>query len=458
MEQTGTLIDPMRPFSESRIWDLQKEYYTQKGIEVFASQEVPNYITNSPQTARSYAEMIFAFLLDLGRQGRDQETVFLVELGAGTGQLCFHILQYYSRYLADGPDPMPPFCYVLTDLSQDTLDFWQTHPRLQKFFRAGLLDVARYDAGKDDSIYLTYQGIRLDKGTCKQPLIVLANYFFDVLPQELVYFESGNTYQVTVALEDSGEQEKALLHRLQTKYGYDLLDESRFDSRLQVLINQYKNVLDQSHVLIPELGLKCIDQLREFSVEGILLLTGDKGIYHLRDLNGLEPPEFVVTGSLSLYLNFHALGTYCQQVGGRSFLPNRQKFNLVVAGFLMVNNPILYPSFSKAFDLWASRVGPDESYLLKVVMEKGFSKLNPQEVVAVLRFFLNDPRIFQTIYASIEEHIPKLNEKGKEVLTVELVEVWENYYALSGDEKIEVALRKLLTDLGQPESLLTHYP
>ena len=91
-------------------------------------------------------------------------------------------------------------------------------------------------------------------------------------------------------------------------------------------------------------------------------------------------------------------------------------------------------------------------------MEKGFSKLNPQEVVAVLRFFLNDPRIFQTIYASVEEHIPNLNQKGKEVLTIELVEVWENYYALSENEKIEVALRKLLNDLGQPESLLTQYP
>ena len=456
MEPTELLIDPMRPFSKSRIWELQKEYYSQQGVEVFASQEVPNYITNSPQTARSYAEMIFGFLQDLGRQGRDQETVYLVELGAGTGQLCFHILQYYTRYLADGPDPLPPFCYVLTDLSQETLDFWQTHPRLQEYFRAGILDVALFDVEKDESIYLTYHGLRLEKAACKQPLIVLANYFFDVIPQELVYFESGQAYQVTMSLHQQSGSEG--LANLNMKYGYDLLDTSGFDPRLQVLIDQYKTVLDQSHVLIPELGIRCLDRFRQYSPEGMLLLTGDKGIYHLRDLNGLEPPEFVMTGSLSLYLNFHALGAYCNQVDGRTFLPSRQKFNLVVAGFLMVNNPILYPSFSRAYDLWASRVGPDENYLLKVVMEKGFAKLNPQEVVAVLRFFLNDPRIFQTIYASVEEHIPNLNQKGKEVLTIELVEVWENYYRLSEDEKIEVALRKLLDDLGQPQSLMSAYP
>lgn len=450
----------MRPFSESRLWELQKAYYDQNGVEVFSSHQVPNYITNSPQTARSYAEMIFAFLRDLGRQGRTQEKVYLIELGAGTGQLCFHILQYFNRYLADSPDSIPPFCYVLTDISQATLDFWQTHPRLQKYFRSGMLDVALFDAEKDNSLYLTYQGIRLEKAKCSQPLIVLANYFFDVIPQELLYFESGQVYQVLMGLSDptpeNGEEE--LLKRLEAKFGYDFFDEDKFDPKFGPLLQQYKNVLSESHVLIPHLGIQCIDHLREFSDQGLLLLTGDKGIYQLRDLDSQGPPELVVSGSRSLYLNFHAMGAYCSQVDGRSFLPTRQKINLVIAGFLFVNNPVLFPSLAQAYDKWVSRLGPDEGYLLKTILENSYSKLALDEALALLRFFLNDSKIFQGLYSVIKEHIPNLNEKGKEVLTIELVEVWENYYQLGPEERIENALRDLLNDLDQPGRLMTTFP
>ncbi len=460
MEQTETLYDPMRPFSESRLWEMQKAYYDKHGVEPFSSHKIPNYITNSPQTARSYAELIYGFLRDLGRQGRDQETVYLVELGAGTGQLCFHILQYFSRYLAPGPDSIPPFCYVLTDISQATLDFWQTHPRLQQYFRLGLLDVARFDAEKDDSIYLTYQGIRLGPGSCQQPLIVMGNYFFDTIPQELLYFESGQTYQVTMGLIDPKpeEDQEKLLQRTQVRFSYDLFDESSFLPELKPLVEHYRSVLTNSHVLIPHLGVQCIERLKKCSDQGLLLLVGDKGIHQLRDLDGLEPPELVSHEVRSLYTNFHALGVYCNQEDGRSFLPNRQKFNLVVAGFLMVDNPVLFPSFALAFEKWASKVGPDESYLLKVVLEKGFSNLSLEEVIAVLRFFLHDAKIFQALYSSIEDHIPNLVPKGKEVLTIELIDIWENYYQLNHDEKVEIAIRGLLKALDQPDTLMTTFP
>lgn len=460
MDKTETLYDPMRPFSESRLWEMQKAYYDEHGVEPFSSQKIPSYITNSPQTARNYAEMIYAFLRDLGRQGRDQETVYLVELGAGSGQLCFHILQYYSRYLAVGPDPVPPLCYILTDISQATLDFWQTHPRLQKYFRSGMLDVAKFDADKDESIYLTYQGKRLEPGNCQQPLIVVGNYFFDTIPQELLYFESGQTYQVTMGLVDPNPEgdEKDLLERTEVRFGYDLFDANSIDPLLKPLIELYQKVLSQSHVLIPSLGVQCIERLKKLSERGLLLLVGDKGIHQLRDLDGMETPQLVTHGVKSTYTNFHALGAYCNQSDGRTFLPNRQKFNLIVAGFLLVDNPVLFPSFGLAYDKWAAKVGPDENYLVKLVMEKGFSNLALDEVIAVLRYFLNDAKIFQALYSSIEDHIPNIIPKGKEVLAVELVEVWENYYQLDPEDKIEEAIRGLLNTLDQPGTLMTTFP
>jgi len=461
-ESQRTLIDPMRPFSESKLWDLQQAYYQEEGIKAFSSQQVPHYITNSPQTAKHYAEMVFGFLRDLGRQGQDHETVYLVELGAGPGKLCHHFLHYFNRFLSQTPEAIPPFTYVLTDLPGTNLEFWRSHPRLKEFVKKGILDFAEFNAVEDDKIHLLESGKTLEAGCCQQPLIVIANYFFDVLPQELVYIESGSSYQVTLSL--STDQDPAtlttgqLLPHLELKYGYDLLDKSRLPESMVTLLQQYETVLNESHVLLPHVGIACMERLEKISPEGLLILTGDKGITQLKDLDQLDEPELVLHGSASFYLNFQALGAHCLHKNGRTFLPAKHKFNLIIGAFLFAENPVLFPSFARAYEQWVSHFGPDESYIVKRVLEKGFDDAELEEMIALLRYFLHDAKIFQALYSSLEACIPNLNDKGKDVLTSELLQVWDNYYALDEEEGIEPALKKLLLDLGHSETLMTTFP
>ncbi|MEM6831354.1 MAG: tetratricopeptide repeat protein, partial [Bacteroidota bacterium] len=63
--------------------------------------------------------MVFAFLKDLANQGQNQETVYLLELGAGHGRFAFHFLKHLDRLMEQKNLDLAPICYVLSDMVED---------------------------------------------------------------------------------------------------------------------------------------------------------------------------------------------------------------------------------------------------------------------------------------------------------------------------------------------------
>ena len=49
-------------FSEAPIWELQRTYFEEKGMQAWQQDEVPQYITSNPFIAGAYAEILFGFL------------------------------------------------------------------------------------------------------------------------------------------------------------------------------------------------------------------------------------------------------------------------------------------------------------------------------------------------------------------------------------------------------------
>ena len=116
-----------------------------------------------------------------------EDALGLVELGAGHGKMGFLVLTHLVRLREFWPAP-GAFRYVLTDCCAQSVQFWAAHPALQRFFKAGLCDYARFDAEKDTEIHLERAGITLKRGpTLCRPMIVLANYVFSALRQD--YFQ-----------------------------------------------------------------------------------------------------------------------------------------------------------------------------------------------------------------------------------------------------------------------------
>ena len=98
-QRTDTIIERDIRLSDSVIWRLQLEYYRDEGPAAW--NKVPTWITNNPRLASLYAETSVAFALDsLADHGHPlcpDAPINIVELGAGSGALCFRVLRALDR-------------------------------------------------------------------------------------------------------------------------------------------------------------------------------------------------------------------------------------------------------------------------------------------------------------------------------------------------------------------------
>src|SRR2546421_6830466 len=96
--------------------------------------------------------------------------------------------------------------------------------RFQPFFESGLLDIALFDINQSDQLDLQLSGRTINAGSLHRPLLVIANYVFDSIPQELFYINERQCHQCLVSLlvdEDPQTLTAAeLLERAQGNYDY----------------------------------------------------------------------------------------------------------------------------------------------------------------------------------------------------------------------------------------------
>jgi hypothetical protein len=74
-----------------------------------------------------------------------------------------------------------PFKYILTDFTQQNIDFWRSHPSFQPLVEAGLIDFALFNAESDDTMTLQVSGEVLGAESLHNPVIAICNYIFDTL-------------------------------------------------------------------------------------------------------------------------------------------------------------------------------------------------------------------------------------------------------------------------------------
>jgi len=97
MSEQTYLLESAKPFGESMIWQLNREYYLEKGPEAWRTQKVPHQLTSNSMVGMTYAELIFAVMKDLAHEGKTDERLYILELGAGHGRLAYHIIIHLQR-------------------------------------------------------------------------------------------------------------------------------------------------------------------------------------------------------------------------------------------------------------------------------------------------------------------------------------------------------------------------
>lgn len=427
------------PLSESALWRWQRAYFAARGVNAWRHGEVPHYITSNPTIAAAYAEIVLAFWRDRNRlaaagEGGD-EPLTICELGAGSGRFAFHFLRRLAHLCMQAGVRPDAFRYVLTDAADENLKFWRGHPRFQPFFADGLLEVARLDVTQDDELVLQVSGDTITPGRLRRPLVVIANYVFDGVPQDLFHFTGGRRRRCLVSLsvdEDAATLDAAeLLARVRVHYDDEGVTRRPYDEPwLESLLAGYRRDLHDTHLLFPAAGLRSLHRLAALSQQGILVLSADKGEHRLDAWEGRPVPGLVRHGSVSLPVNYHAFVRFCEQAGGLALVPARRHGSIDVVALLMLPDAARHAATRDAYQRHVQEFGPDGFFSITKHARRTIPQMSAEDILAYLRLSHHDSHLFARYLPRLLELAGELDAATREDVKAAVEKVWEAYFPL----------------------------
>ncbi len=462
MQTTDFEIQATTPFSESLIWQLNRDFYQEKGISAWSHGVVPHNLTSNSKAGNTYAQLIFAFLKDLATKGQTTEVVYILELGAGHGRLAYHVLKHLNRLVASTSEPIPPFCYILSDIVEDNLSFFQNHSQLKSYYEAGTLDVAHYDATERKELYLRHSKKTIKPQDLNQPILAIANYFFDSIPNELVHIQNSIVSDCAISISSSvdpaGMNTDSLLQHMEISYTKSLLDISTYqDPLMNEILEDYRAQIKNSYLFFPKKGIMCLQHIKAFSKAGLLLLSMDKGYHELHDLENKKEPEVIPHGSISIWVNYHALGSYCEKQGGKSLFPAFSNVHLEIGCLLFLEESETYAHTNAAYTQFIDNFGPDDFNSIKKLAYTNVATLQLNELIALVRLSGYDSTFFIKLLPRLKQEAQRISFNQRNRIAQTLDAVWEMYFSISEPYDLAYELGGLLYDLGYYAKALVYF-
>lgn len=113
------------------------------------------------------------------------EPLYIIELGAGSGKFSYFMLKVLEEMQEVCEFPFKKIVFVMTDFTEKNIEYWQKHAVLKKYFDQGVLDCGIFNAVTDTEIHLRMSNKVLGPGSCKNPIVIVANYLFDTLYHDI---------------------------------------------------------------------------------------------------------------------------------------------------------------------------------------------------------------------------------------------------------------------------------
>lgn len=455
-------IESFQSFSKSKLWEINADYYIDTGIDAWRESKVPHHLTSNSFVGRTYAILILSYLKDLASQGKTSDPVYIFELGAGHGRLAFHIIKHLDRLIALSGRTLPPYCYVLTDIVEDNLNFFLAHPQLQPYYSNGTLDVSFFDVLNGNTFHLKKRDIKISKGSLDQSTVVIANYLFDSIASDIFQIHNHEIYECEMALHTKEDPSKIskdkLLTSIDLKYRKIKLGNDHYDNPIfNEILNTYKTNLQQSTVFFPSGGLNCMDRISEMTSGDTMLLSLDKGYHSLIDLDKKGEPDLVKHGSFSIWVNFQAFAQYCRTKGGLSLVPSYSDNHLDCVAMVFTNQPTQFPEVKSAYHVHVDDFGPDDFTSLKQLTYKAIETLSNVELITMIRMSHYDSSVFMHCLPLLRRNATKITMIQRGRLAQTMHRVWEMYYALESSHDLPFEIGGFLYDLAYYEESITYF-
>lgn len=452
------IIEEEKPLSNSLIWQLQNAHYAGLGVDTWSDNQIPHYITNSPYIAKAYAEVMIAHLRDCWESLTHDEPVYIIEIGSGTGRLAYHFLRsLHKNYPFRGKQALK-ICYVMTDISQGNIDYWQKHRAFQPFIKEGLVDFAHFNAVTDTEIQLMVSGDVLKPNSQHNPIIAFANYLFDSIPQDIFFINQGKLYEglITIGTEEKPPADLTdvpltdiIIKIVQQETTTDYYDDPDLDD----ILKQYVERLGNTAISIPTQSIYCLRNLQQLSGGKLLLLSADKGMDRediLLERGKANFPHFQYHGgTISMVVNFNAIGKFFLNRGGKALHTNHLYSNINISAFALNGDVDDMPATERAFYDHIELRGPDDFFIIREILEKKIGDISVEECLAYLRLSNWDYSVFYAcfqIYFHSTEHIKSTSLLSREVRH-SVQRTWEMYYDIGEVRGLAYYIAMLLTGI-----------
>lgn len=440
------ILDKEKRLSESLLWSLQDAAYSGFGPTAWSEKGVPFYVTSNPWTAKAYAQMVLGYLRD--QRINPKEPLYLFDLGAGSGRFAFLFLKEFFTLIKGLPFEKWNICYVMTDFAKKNIVYWQKHPLLKPYFANGVLDCCLYHHANTDGLELLVSKKSLIK--VKNPIIVMANYFFDTIPQDFFRVKEGQLEEGLITLSTGkkwkDKKDPDLINDLKFTYSYKKAKKTYSNSQWEKFLKHYQKSFQNSFFLFPIGAFQVIDYFYNFSKGNLLLLAGDQGFSTKKQVTAASEPQISLHGSFSIAVSYHAISEYIKFKGGDSLLTSMPNPSFVVLGGIFPNGN--FPETLLAFNTFINAFEPRDYWRLSLEAEKNDPSL--EMLLLLIKLGNYDPMTLYGCFEKIRAKLKSATPQNKEDLKVILEMVWQKFYPVGkGDTAFAYVLGTLYHDLNE---------
>jgi hypothetical protein len=448
------LLEADKPLSQSLLWQIQRRYFLREGVAAWQNDVVPSDISCNPVMAHAYSQMVMAALRDWAAETplSPDEPIYMIELGAGSGRLGYHFLHQFNGRFANSPFSKFQFKYILTDFAPQIVSFWQKHPRFQPWVAAGKLDFALFDVADMRPLTLQHSGLTLTPSHFANPVILIANYFFDSIPQDSFAVTDGvlcqNLLSLYHALPSPDLDDPLVWDDLQLAYEAIPLERPYTAAPIyNDILAAYEAALPDTTITFPNIGLDCLHFWQTQTNGRLFLLSADRGTTHFNDLAGQDDPLPNLHGSFSLMVNYHAIGEYAARTGGKMLHPPHYQDNLQVAACWLGSVPNNSRESDTAFVDAISLGGPDDYFALKQALTAQADNLTLPQLLSVLRWSRWDASLFHDCFDALTQAVENSDAVWYGDVVEALTRLWRCYLPLGEPDPVQLRIEILLRQM-----------
>ena len=446
-------VQEMTPVKDSMIWSLLQRSKQDQQTDGWDRKTVPQDGMANCYTADTYAGIVSGFFRELIAEGNSKPPI-VVELGGGSGRFAWQFLNRLFNYHFSESDACPEFTYLLTDTNRGNIDHWSKQQRFAPLVESGILEFAQLELG-DEPVFKMAGDDLTPEDMKDRPVIVIANYFFDAIPSNLLRVNDHQIEQVYLALESTNNEFlnepitsfSSLSERFESKpikdapTGHKLLDE---------MIGEYAKKDGDFHVVVPEIGLRFVEKFLER--ETPVLVLADDMAYSNPDEFDLGSP-FAFNDYFAHYSNFHMFAELFASYGGETQFQRHSDDDLCFGAFLKAGSgkwsALDLQETHRAAASYLREFCPKDADELCEMINESAREASVRQVMAWIRFSKFDPKVAEACLPFLFFEIEQGDDEFNAIQVYEIyMEAYRSFFPEDQPVTFDCGIAHLFIALG----------